>query len=60
MQMNMTTVNQILNDFGTHNWVKDQYKAAERRDIVDSINDAEILVAMLKARFSAITSGKVA
>lgn len=57
--MDMKIVNQILNDMGTHNWVKDQYKQAERRDIVDAINDAEILVEMLKARFNQMT-GKVA
>lgn len=57
--MNMKTVNQILNDFGTHDWVRVQYRQAERRDIVDSINDAEILVEMLKARFNEM-QGKVA
>lgn len=53
--MDIKTVNEILNDIGTHEWVKKEYKAAQRRDIVDAINDAEILCEMLKARFAQMT-----
>lgn len=53
--MDMKTVNQILNDSGTHDWVKQEYRKANQRDIVDALNDAEILLEMLKARFAQLT-----
>lgn len=50
--MNMNTVNEILNDPSTHNWIKNQYRVRECSDIVDALNDAELLVEMLKTRFN--------
>jgi hypothetical protein len=55
--MDMLTVKKILTSSGTHNWVIDEYKASERRDIVDAINDAEMLTEMLKAKFEAMVKG---
>lgn len=42
---------------GVHFWVKEQVVASKRRDPVDALNDAELLVAVLKERLHNIQGG---
>lgn len=44
------TESEILNDPATSYWLKEQINAASNRDIVDVLDDAELLVAVLKKR----------
>lgn len=44
------TESEIVNDPATSYWLKEQLSAASNRDIVDFLADAELLVAVLKAR----------
>lgn len=45
-------VKEVLNDPSVHYWVKDQYKAAMKKDILDALRDAELLVEMLEETFN--------
>ena len=46
----------ILTDPAVHNWVKEQYRAAQRRDCLGAANDADLLAAMLRQRCELILS----
>ena len=41
------TVEDILNDEDSSNWLKTTLRNLEGRDIVDAVNDAEVLVTIL-------------
>ena len=47
---------QILSDPSASNWIKLALTSALSRDPVDALNDAEVLLAVLKARLNAIQS----
>lgn len=42
----------VLNDPSVRYWVKIQYRESLKRDPVDALNDAELLVSMLKDRLA--------
>lgn len=44
----------LMKDPATSNWLKEQLKSTKLRDPVDAINDAEVLVSVLKERASTI------
>ena len=44
-------LNTILNDPSASYWLKNALRSATRRDIVDALNDAETLLAILQDRF---------
>lgn len=44
----------ILNSQSASFWLKDAIRSTRQRDIVDALKDAEILLAILNARFSNI------
>lgn len=50
-------LNTILNDPAASYWLKDALRSATRRDIVDAINDAETLLAILQDRFDKLSAG---
>jgi hypothetical protein len=50
-------LNTILNDPSASYWLKDALRSALRRDIVDALNDAEALLAILQDRFSKLSAG---
>ena len=50
-------LNMILNDPSASYWLKDALRSATRRDIVDALNDAEALLAILQDRFDKLSAG---
>ena len=46
---NMTLKEKVLADSSVHYWVKDQIRNAEKRDIVDAIKDADLLILVLQS-----------
>lgn len=52
------TVGDVLADPTTRTWLKDALRAALRRDPVDAVNDAEVLLEVLKVRCDAILQDK--
>lgn len=50
--MSTSTESEILHDPAASHWLKDQIKETAERDVVDALRDAEILVAVLDARYS--------
>lgn len=45
---------QLKKDPATSFWLRDQLKATEKRDPIDALNDAELLVSSLKARLETL------
>lgn len=50
-------LNTILNDPSASYWLKNALRSATRRDIVDALNDAETLLAILQDRFDKLSAG---
>lgn len=48
---------QILESYGTHNYLKEAINVFLDKDPVDALNDAELLVRVLKAEFDSIKGG---
>ena len=46
----------VLADRSCSFWIKNQLEVTKQRDPVDALNDAELLVAILKQRLTAIES----
>ena len=46
---NMTLKEKVLADPSVRYWVKDQIRNAEKRDIVDAIKDADLLILVLQS-----------
>ena len=46
----------IMDDPSVHYWVKEQYLNAINRDILDALDDAKLLVAMLQDRLDYTTA----
>jgi hypothetical protein len=44
-------------DTSTSYWLKEQLESTKKRDPVDALNDAEVLVSALKIRLSLLTEG---
>jgi hypothetical protein len=51
------TIPEILADPCSSYWLKDALRSAVRRDIVDALNDAEALIAILQDRFDKLSAG---
>jgi hypothetical protein len=51
------TIPKVLADPTASRWLKDALHSAMRRDIVDAINDAEALLAILQDRFDKLSAG---
>lgn len=49
------TAAQVLLDPSASDWLKDALVAVSKRDICDALSDAELLVAILQARFDRLT-----
>jgi len=52
--MNQTLEQQLLAHIGTSNWLRTAIKATALRDICDSMNDTEALLAVLQERYNSI------
>jgi len=50
-------LNTILNDPSASYLLKNALRSATRRDIVDALNDAETLLAILQDRFDKLSAG---
>ena len=50
----MTLCEEILADFAASYWLKDALKSALKRDPVDALADAEVLVRALKSNLNVI------
>jgi hypothetical protein len=55
--MNLPTIPEVLADPAASYWLKDALCSAVRRDIVDAVNDAETLLAILQDRFDKLSAG---
>jgi hypothetical protein len=53
----LPTIPEVLADAAASYWLKDALRSAVRRDIVDAINDAETLLAILQDRFDKLSAG---
>ncbi len=51
------TIPEVLADPCASYWLKDTLHSAMRRDIVDAVNDAEALQAILQDRFDKLSAG---
>jgi hypothetical protein len=49
------TEESILKDASTSYWLRDQLKVTSARDACDALNDAEVLVAVLKVRLAVVS-----
>lgn len=47
---------EVFNDPTASDWLKQAVRACLRRDVVDALNDAMILVAVLERRYEALTT----
>ncbi|EKF9121552.1 hypothetical protein O1B25_003420 [Vibrio cholerae] len=45
----------LLSDPSTSNWLKEQLDLTKKRDLVDALNDAEVLVTVLESRLKIVT-----
>ncbi|EKA4522886.1 hypothetical protein OLI68_003187 [Vibrio cholerae] len=45
----------LLSDPSTSNWLKEQLDLTQKRDLVDALNDAEVLVKVLESRLKTVT-----
>ncbi|EJL6419651.1 hypothetical protein NMR64_002700 [Vibrio cholerae] len=45
----------LLSDPSTSNWLKEQLDLTKKRDLVDALNDAEVLVTVLESRLKTVT-----
>lgn len=45
----------LLSDPSTSNWLKEQLDLTKKRDPVDALNDAEVLVTVLESRLKTVT-----
>lgn len=54
---NLPTPEHIQADPASSFWLRDAINAALKRDPVDALNDAEVLVAVLKSHLDSITKG---
>jgi len=52
----LPTIPEVLADPCASYWLKDALRSAVRRDIVDAINDAEALLAILQDRFDKLSA----
>ena len=43
---------EIVNSFSSSNWLKEAFKTASQRDIVDALKDAEMLVIYLNKKLN--------
>ena len=48
----VTDENTLANDPTTSRWLREQLKATQGRDVLEAINDTEMLLAVLKSRWS--------
>jgi len=53
----LPTIPEVLADPCASYWLKDALRSAVRRDIIDAINDAETLLAILQDRFDKLSAG---
>ncbi|EGR0524952.1 TPA: hypothetical protein P7L52_003228 [Vibrio cholerae] len=44
----------LLSDPSTSNWLKEQLDLTKKRDPVDALNDAEVLVTVLESRLNTV------
>ena len=54
--MEKTNVQEILDNPTISSWLKEQIKISEKRDVLDAINDAELLLKILNERFEALAN----
>ncbi|HBC2020528.1 TPA: hypothetical protein I6Z44_002816 [Vibrio cholerae] len=53
--MNTNNLEQtLLSDPSTSNWLKEQLDLTKKRDPVDALNDAEVLVTVLESRLNTV------
>ena len=50
----INTIEEVLNDNTTSDWLKWALRSALSRDILDATNDAELLFMILSARLNAV------
>ncbi|MDC5870529.1 hypothetical protein OPW39_17125 [Vibrio europaeus] len=47
---------ELVNDPSTSFWLKEQFELTKKRDLIDALSDAEILVSILKSRVNLLLS----
>ncbi|MDC5870232.1 hypothetical protein OPW39_15600 [Vibrio europaeus] len=47
---------ELVNDPSTSFWLKEQFELTKKRDLIDALSDAEILVSVLKSRVNLLLS----
>jgi hypothetical protein len=55
--MNFPSISEVLADPCASYWLKDALRSVAHRDIVDALNDAEALLAILQDRFDKLSVG---
>ena len=55
--MSPPTLEQIMADPATSFWLKEALQKAITRDLVDALNDAEVLLAVLQGRLDSLLPG---
>ena len=53
----LPTIPEVLADPSASYWLKDALRSATHRDIIDALNDAEALLAILQDRFDKLSAG---